>query len=213
MAKKKTKGLFIVFEGPDRTGKSTQSALLIKKLSELGREVVHTREPGGTPCAEAIRRMVLDPAYKVLPMAELLLYEASRAQHTGEKILPALQAGKVVLCERYAMSSVAYQCGGRGLSEKTVNTLNEIATGGLHPDLTIVFSMPDSNFTTRGRHLKADRLEMEGGDFRSRVRKAYARLARTTRGAVLLNADRSVEEVEADIWKLVSRRLGAKRRG
>lgn len=212
MAKNKIRGLFIVFEGPDRTGKSTQAALLIERLSALGREVVHTREPGGTPCAEAIRKLVLDPAYKVLPMAELLLYEASRAQHTGEKILPALAAGKVVLCERYTMSSVAYQCSGRGLKEGVVNALNEIATGGLHPDLTIVFSMPDTNFTTRGKHLKADRLELEGGDFRSRVRKAYARLARKTENAALLDADRPVEAVAEDIWSLVSKSLNRKGR-
>ncbi|MGN1058631.1 MAG: dTMP kinase, partial [Candidatus Avelusimicrobium sp.] len=109
------KGKFIVLEGPDRCGKSTQAKMLVNHLIALGKEVVLTREPGGTPTAEKIRQIVLEPGLDIRPMAELFLYEASRAQHTQEKILPALNEGKIVICERYTMSTCAYQGYGRGI--------------------------------------------------------------------------------------------------
>ena len=117
------KGKFIVLEGPDRCGKSTQAKLLLNTLLEHGKDVILTREPGGTETAEKIRQIVLEPDLDVRPMAELFLYEASRAQHTQEKILPALQEGKIVLCERYTMSTCAYQGYGRNIDLKTIDTL------------------------------------------------------------------------------------------
>ena len=120
------RGKFIVLEGPDRCGKSTQAKLLYNYLIAKGFDVVLTREPGGTPTAEKIRQIVLEPQLDVRPMAELLLYEASRAQHTQEKILPALQEGKMVICERYTMSTCAYQGYARGIDLDVIHTIFDV---------------------------------------------------------------------------------------
>lgn len=193
-----------MFEGADRCGKSTQAAALADYLQKSGADVLHTREPGGTPFAEAVRKIVLDPAHSVHPVAELLLYEASRAQHTHEKIIPALEAGKIVICERYTMSTAAYQGYGRNLSMAVIKKLNDIATSSVKPDLTVVFTMPDKNFTTRGKNLPSDRLERENDAFRLRVRKGFRELAKTTKGAMLINADRPIEKITAELIKKVT---------
>ena len=195
------KGKFIVFEGPDRSGKSTQANLLSKYLVEKGFDVVLTREPGGDSVAEEIRKIVLDPAHKVSPMAELLLYEASRAQHTQQKIIPALEAGKIVICERYTMSSCAYQGYGRGLDLDVINQLNDIATLNLKPDLTLVFLMSDKYFTQRGEYLFSDRLEQEDEAFRHKMRKGYRELAAKTKNAVIVDADRPVTEIQQAVLR------------
>lgn len=205
------KGLFIVFEGPDRAGKTTQAKRLADYLAKLGVETVHTREPGGTPFAEAIRAIVLDPAHQVAPSAELMLYEASRAQHTEQLVRPALNAGKAVLCERYIMSTVAYQGYGRGIDLTLVNSMNKAATGGLKPDLTLVFLMPDSRFHERGAHMQADRLELEGEQFRNRVREGYRKAAEADPRAVIIDADRGIEEISAEIIERVSALPAVKR--
>jgi len=192
-------GKFIVFEGPDRGGKSTQANLLRKALQEAGYSVVLTREPGGTPVAEGIRKILLDPANHVSPRAELLLYEASRAQHTEEKIIPALADGKIVICERYTMSSCAYQGYGRGIDMELVNTANNIATNGLQPDLTLVFLMSDKYFLKRGEYLFSDRLELEKDEFRNKMREGYKQLVKKTPNAVLIDADNTVEEIHAKV--------------
>jgi dTMP kinase len=198
------KGKFIVFEGPDRSGKSTQANLLGKYLESRGLDVFLTREPGGDSIAEEIRKIVLDPAHEVSSMAELLLYEAARAQHTQRKIIPALEEGKTVICERYAMSSCAYQGYGRGIDMDTINKLNDIATLNLRPDLTLVFLMSDKYFTERGEYLFSDRLEREDEAFRHKMRKGYREIAAKTPNAVIIDADRPV----ADIHKTVLRELG-----
>ena len=133
------KSFFITFEGSDGCGKTTQSVLLIKKLKNMGYDVVHTREPGGTVVAEALRKILLNPKSKISPLTELLLYESCRAQHTEEIIIPALKLEKIVICERYADATVAYQGFGRGLDIKMVMNLNKIATNNLVPDLTVYF--------------------------------------------------------------------------
>ncbi|NLO90390.1 MAG: dTMP kinase [Elusimicrobia bacterium] len=207
---KKRQGFFIVLEGPDRTGKSTQSRLLADFLKKRGQQVVHTREPGGTAFAEAIRRVLLDPRHDVHPVAEILLYEASRAQHTHEKIIPALKAGKTVLCERYTLSTTAYQGYGRGLDLKMVAVLNKIATSGLRPDFTVVMDMPDSFFVSRGRKLKSDRLERASALFRARVRRAYRKLAAEMPRTALIRADRPPEQVQAHMRLKIARALGLK---
>lgn len=193
------KGKFIVLEGPDRCGKSTQAKLLAKFLQEQGKDVLLTREPGGTPTAEEIRSVVLNPDLKVRPMAELLLYEASRAQHTQERILPALEEGKIVICERYTMSTCAYQGYGRGIDLNQIQTLNHIATLGLVPDVTLVFLMSDKYFVERGEYLFSDRLEKEDVSFRQKMRQGYLELLKMTTNAHLINADQSVEEVQAGV--------------
>lgn len=197
-------GTFIVLEGPDRSGKSTQAALLTRALRERGLEVVHTREPGGTRFAEAIRRVLLDPAHQVTALAELLLYEASRAQHTQEVLRPALTRGTAVVCERYTLATLVYQGAGRGLPVPLIRRLNRIATGGLAPDLTVVLDVPDREFHRRGNGT-ADRLERESRAFRDRVREGYRRFARRAPRTAVVDATQSREAVHAAIWRLVER--------
>lgn len=194
-----------MLEGPDKCGKSTQARLLARHLRRRRVRFIHTREPGGTGLAEAIRAVLLDPHQKVDPLAELFLYEASRAQHTREKILPALKQGSWVLCERYSLATMAYQGCARGLSMPMIRTLDRIATGGLRPDLTIVLDIPESEFASRDRARKLDRLERESLGFRKRVREGYRRLARTERGCVLINGRWPLVEVHEDIVCRVER--------
>lgn len=199
------RGKFIVLEGPDRCGKSTQAKLLYNHLLERGFDVVLTREPGGTPTAEKIRQIVLEPGLDVRPVAELLLYEASRAQHTQEKIIPALQEGKVVICERYTMSTCAYQGYARGLDLNMIDTLNQIATTGLKPDLTLVFLMSDKYFSSRGEYLFSDRLEREDREFRQNMRHGYKMLAARTENAYLMDADADVDAIRAQVIELLEK--------
>lgn len=197
------RGKFIVLEGPDRCGKSTQAKLLYNYLLEKGFDVVLTREPGGTPTAEKIRQIVLEPGLDVRPMAELLLYEASRAQHTQEKIIPALQEGKIVICERYTLSTCAYQGYARGIDLNLIHTVNDIATTGLKPDITLVFLMSDKYFSSRGEYLFSDRLEREDMEFRQNMRQGYKNLVEKTENAFLIDADAAVESIHAQVVKLL----------
>jgi len=199
------RGRFIVLEGPDKCGKSTQAKLLARGLRRRKIPFIHTREPGGTRSAEAIRAVLLDPGLKVAPLAELLLYEASRAQHTREKILPALERGVWVLCERYSLATMAYQGCARGLSMPMIRTLDRIATGGLRPDLTVVLDIPEAEFAARDRSRRLDRLELESAAFRKRVREGYRRLARRLPGCVLVNGRRPLAEVREDIARRVEK--------
>lgn len=201
------KGLFIVFEGPDKSGKSTQARLLADALRAQRREVLHTREPGGTSVAEGVRSVLLDPSLTIDPLAELFLYEASRAQHTNEKILPALKAGKVVISERFTMSTDAYQGAARGLGLKTTSTLNRIATGGLKPDLTILLDIPVAEFDTRDQGRELDRLERENAEFRLKVRKGYLRAAKADSRAVVLNGKLPADVLRKKILNLVGKKL------
>ncbi len=194
-----TKGKFIVFEGPDRGGKSTQALLLVKFLKRLGHKVVSTREPGGDEVAEKIRKILLDPKNKVSPMAELMLYEASRAQHTQNVIIPALESGASVVCERYTLSTCAYQGYGRGIDMDVINKLNDIATLNVKPDLNLVFLMSDKYFLQRGENLTSDRLEQEAESFRLKMRQGYTELAQKVPNTTLIDADKPVELVHADV--------------
>lgn len=204
---RRSKGLFVVLEGPDKSGKSTQARRLVAALQARGLKVLHTREPGGTSVAEGVRRVLLDPKLTIDPMAELFLYEAARAQHTSEKILPALRAGRVVVSERFTMSTDAYQGVARGLGVKTTSVLNRIATGGLRPDLTILLDIPVSEFDDRDKKRKLDRLERENAEFRLRVRKGYRRAAAADRRAVVLDGKRPADELHGEILSLVRKRL------
>ena len=197
------KGKFIVLGGPDRCGKSTQAKMLYNQLVARGKDVILTREPGGTPTAERIRQIVLEPGLDVRPMAELLLYEASRAQHTQEKILPALAEGKTVICERYTMSTCAYQGYGRGIDLGIIDTLNKIATLETKPDLTLVFLMSDKYFTERGEYLFSDRLEQEDLAFRQKMRKGYLEMIERTPNAYLIDADKNISDIQARVLQLL----------
>ena len=201
------RGLFIVFEGPDKSGKSTQARLLADTLRGRGHAVLHTREPGGTSVAEGVRKVLLDPALTIDPLAELFLYEASRAQHTNEKIIPALKAGQVVISERFTMSTDAYQGAARGLGLDPATTLNRIATSGLKPDLTILLDIPGAEFDSRDQGRELDRLERENAEFRLKVRNGYLKAAKGDPRAVVLNGKLPADVLQARILALVGRKL------
>lgn len=201
------KGFFLVLEGPDLSGKSTQAALLVRRIRRH-RRVIHTREPGGTPLAERVRALLLDIRSRVDPLAELLLYEAARAQHVRERVEPALKSGAVVVCERFTMATEAYQGYGRGLPLPLIRRLNMIATGGLRPDLTVLIAPPEASLRRRSRG-KKDRLEREPAGFAKRVRTGYRRLARGPKVA-LVDAAGGPEEVADAVWERVRRTLRVK---
>lgn len=172
------RGAFISFEGIDGCGKSTQAAQLARTLEALGLPVMLTREPGGTAISEKIRSILLDPANAEMGDAcELLLYEASRAQLVQERLVPALEAGTWVICDRYADSTYAYQAAGRGLDAALVKKANALGTQGLSPDLTLLLDMEPAQALARATKGGADRLEAAGLAFQDRIRKGYLELA------------------------------------
>ncbi|NTV04513.1 dTMP kinase [bacterium] len=172
------RGLLITFEGPEGSGKSTLIRGLAARLEALGRPVVTTREPGGTPVGERIRDVLLDPALTELrPETELLLMVASRAQLVREVVRPALAAGRIVLCDRYADASVAYQGAGRELGRRRVDALNDFALEGATPDLTLLCLLPPAAGRQRCGDRDPDRLERETAAFHERVYGAYLAMA------------------------------------
>jgi len=177
----KTKGFFIVLEGPDKCGKSTQAALLTRALINAKCKAIHTREPGGASVAfaEKIRELVLDPDNIVHPLSELFLYEAARVQHVEELIRPAIEQGAIVVCERYTLATLVYQGHARGLDPALVKRLNAIATNGLKPHLTLLLDIPETQFKLRDPGRNLDRLEQETSKFRKRVRDGYRLAAKS----------------------------------
>lgn len=205
------RGGFVVFEGGEGAGKSTQVRLLHEVLEERGHEVVVTREPGGTPTGEAVREVLLDATGEVAPRTEALLYAAARAQHAADVLGPAVERGAVVLCDRYIDSSIAYQGVGRDLGEKVVADLNSWATDGLEPDLTVLLDVPsDVGLARAGEVDEPDRLEAAGSDFHERVNEAYRQRARLAPGRYLvLDARQPVEELHELILRRVESLLPA----
>jgi dTMP kinase len=196
--------LFITFEGPDGSGKSTQAELLRHALAEEGREVVLTREPGGTDLGERIRELLLDGG-AMSPWAEAALFAASRAQHVDQVIRPALERGADVVCDRYVDSSLAYQGIARGLGVDEVLELNLRATQGLLPDVTVLLLVDPG--TAAARAGATDRLEREGDDFRVRVGAAYRELAeRFPERIVSVDASGAPEEVAREVRERVRER-------
>lgn len=206
------RGVLITFEGVEGSGKSTQAQLLVEYLKEKGREVVFSREPGGTEIGERIRDILLDPDCRQMDArTELFLYLASRNQHVREKILPALRAGKVVVLDRFADSSVAYQGFGRELGERFVSRLNKLATRGLKPDITFLVDVPVMVGYQRKEKGKLDRMEQEEVKFHERVRNGYLRLARRAPGRIKVVAgEREPMEIQKEIRLLVDRMLERK---
>lgn len=198
--------LFITFEGIEGSGKTTQILRLADNLRRRGGDIVVTREPGGCPIADAVRRILLDPANTALvPRAELLLYAAARAQHVEEVIAPALRAGRIVLCDRFTDATLAYQGFGRGLDRELIDTLNRLAAGSLSPDLTLLLDMPAEDGLRRARFRNAEgddsegRFEREALPFHRRVREGYLALAAGRERFRIIDACGSEDEVAARI--------------
>lgn len=204
-------GLFVSFEGGEGSGKSTQIGRLAAHLRAGGRDPVITREPGGTPLAEGIRALLLDPVLPPGALAEAFLMEAARAEVVAHVIRPALAAGRVVLCDRYADSTLVYQGAGRGLDRAMLRRLNEAATGGLTPDLTLLFDLDHAaGLARRQRAGESNRLDQEPVEFHARVRAAYLELARDEPARwVALDASLTPDALEARVWGAVQARLPA----
>lgn len=212
------KGYFITLEGIDGCGKSTQSKLIHQRLEAMGYQVLLTREPGGTELAEEIRRVILTPGKEELdPIAEILLYAASRVQHVNVLIKPALEAGQIVISERFVHSSLAYQGYGLGRDLNLIKEINRLATEDIWPDLTFLL---DTAAETSGERVRCramtngsdcDRIEMRGLSFQERVRNGYLELAKEDERIVVINtAGKNINTVFTEIAENLSQRLNLK---
>lgn len=205
-------GFFITFEGIEGSGKSTQMKLLARYLRELNYEVVFTIEPGGTKIGEKIREILLDPMHnKMDDRTEILLYAADRSQHVVETIIPAVEAGKIVISDRYIDSNIAYQGHGRGLDMKMVKAINEWVIRDYWPDLTILLDLAVKKGLKRARDLTpdkaGDRLERELIEFHQRVRDGYLKMAEQEDRFKVIDASRAPEEVFQDVLKVIKEEL------
>ncbi len=203
------RGMFISLEGVEGCGKSIQAELLTDYIVKLGHSVIRTREPGGTPIAEQIREILLEPRNRDMThITELLLYLASRTQHVSQLILPALDEGKIVICERFSDATFAYQGYARGLDLDHLKQVNDMATGGLEPDLTLLLDLEAENGLSRKQHDQRDRLENESVDFHNRVREAYLVIAGESPERVqVIDAKGSIETIHLSIRECVDQRL------
>ena len=200
------KGYFISIEGPDGAGKSTQLKNIIKYFKEKDIDIIFTREPGGTEIGEKIRKIILDKENeKMCDMAEALLYAASRAQHVNEKIKPKLDEGRVVLCDRYVDSSIAYQGYGRELGE-LVTVINDYAIAGVKPDITILLLINPVEGRGRINNNEKDRLEIQKDDFHQRVYEGYRKLCEKEPSRFhVIDASKNIEAVKADIYSILDK--------
>ncbi|MCR3921015.1 MAG: dTMP kinase [Firmicutes bacterium] len=207
------KGYFITLEGPDGAGKTTQLQRLLTFAQQYGFETVNTREPGGTPVGDAVRGILLDPQYgEMIPLTEALLYAASRAQLVHEVIGPALDAGKVVICDRFIDSSLAYQAYGGELDFDFVLRTNVAAINGYMPDQTFILDLNPKEGLARRDASLADRMEQKSLAFHQRVREGFLALAtRFPERIIVIAANRPVEDVFASIWENVGPALTALR--
>lgn len=203
--------MFITLEGPEGSGKSSQIGLLAEFLQRQGFSVITTREPGGTAIGDQIRHVLHDVANTAMSStAELLLYSASRAQLVNELVRPALAAGQVVICDRYADSTLAYQGYGRFLNLSDLQTITQFATGGLKPDLTLLLDIDVEHGLARRRDGgdEMNRLDLERVSFHQRVRAGYHQLAQAEPARwVIVDADQSIEAVQAKLQEIVLARL------
>ena len=196
--------LFITFEGGEGCGKSTQARLLLKKLEQQGVPTILTHEPGGTALGNEIRMLLKrKQGSSISPQAELFLFAASRVQLVAELVRPALQEGKVVICDRFTYSTIVYQGYGRGLDLATVGMVNTMATGNLKPDLTILLDMPSEQGLERRRSSK-DRFELEDLSFHHRVREGYLKMAAAEPDRwLLIDASLAKAKIAEIIWDKV----------
>lgn len=198
-------GLLITFEGGDGAGKSTQARRLRSRLARAGHSVRLAAEPGGTALGQRLRRLLKFSRHEITPQAELLLFLASRAQLTHEVILPALAEGAIVICDRYADSTAAYQGYGRGLDLESIHRLNAGATQGLRPHLTVLLDAPPEEALQRRAPEARDRMERGAASFRDRVREGYRELARNEPDRwLVVDARLPKAEVARRVWERVS---------
>jgi dTMP kinase len=202
--------LFITFEGGEGSGKSTQMARLDERLRRSGFDPLVVREPGGTRLAESIRALLLATGAPMGAMTEALLMVAARSDLVATRLRPALEAGRIVLCDRYTDSTLAYQGGGRGLDGAMLASWNRAATGGLQPDLTLLFDLdPELGLARRvAAHGGTNRIDLESETFHGRVRERYLQLARAESARItVLDADRPAPELAERVWSVVAARL------
>ncbi|MCX7981490.1 MAG: dTMP kinase [Syntrophales bacterium] len=202
-------GLFITFEGIEGCGKTTQLNLAAKSLTEKGYDVLVTAEPGGTDLGKSIREILLGKNnVTICPEAELLLFMADRAQHVKNVIIPALAAGKMVLCDRFLDATIAYQGYGRGLEVEAIRKIYTFISSGLYPDLTLLFDLEveEGFLRLKARNGECDRFEREDRDFHHRVRRGYLTLAqREPKRFHVVNASRDVIQVHKTVMALVEK--------
>jgi dTMP kinase len=213
-------GLFITFEGPDGAGKTTQLQRLASFLENKDIAILRTREPGGTNISDQIRHIILHPEHQeMVEETEILLYAASRAQHVREKIKPALEEGKIVLCDRFVDASVAYQGYGLGYGEDKVQQINDFATGGLSPDRTYLIDLPPEKGRARMGSRKnnefeqdLDRIEQKELEYHRQVRHGFHQIAQENQRILLIDGQQSVEQIHEiinkDIIHLLETKLG-----
>ena len=211
-----SKGFLVSLEGPEGAGKTSVLEAIIPILEDRGIEVLSTREPGGVLIGEKIRQVILDPSHTEMdPKTELLLYIASRRQHLVEKVLPALAAGKLVIMDRFIDSSVAYQGFGRGLDKEAIDWLNEFATDGLKPDLTLYFDIEVEEGLARiaaNSDREINRLDMEGLDLHRKVRQGYLSLLEKEADRIVkIDASLPLDQVIANTQQLLFDRMGLRR--
>ena len=208
------RGLFITFEGPDGSGKTTVCSEVFAKLKEDGYDVIHTREPGGIEIAEKIRKIILDPSNTDMDeRTEALLYVASRRQHLVKKVLPALKEGKIVVCERFVDSSLAYQGYGRKIGFEEVLKINEFAIEGLFPDLTIYLDVDEKTGLKRieSRSFK-DRLDLEDLEFHHLVHEGYEKVLEVFKDRIkVVDAARPLDEVIEKAYEIIKEKIDDQR--
>ena len=198
------RGVLITFEGVEGSGKTTQMGRLARRLAREGYRVECTAEPDGTALGAAVRRLFADPRLRPRPLGEVFLFMAARQQHVAEKIRPWLERGRVVLCDRYTDATVAYQGYGRGVDVELIRELNARATGGLVPDLTLLFDLSPAEGLRRIGRRRLDRFEREGPAFHRRVRRGYLEILRAEPKRVrLIDAAAAPAQVEARVIALV----------
>jgi dTMP kinase len=206
------KGTFIVFEGLDGNGKTTQVKLLEQYFKDKGLKVTTTREPGGTPTGEKIREILLNKDYFIKPLTELFLFEAARAQLVSAVIKPALAENRIVISDRYGMSSLAYQGYGRNIKVKFIEKLNKLATENLEPDIYFYLDIPPKEGLDRkGRKeelpLFSPRMEREEEDFYQRVRKGYLKLVEQNSRAISIEARLTPEEISVQVIRALKEKF------
>ena len=207
------RGIFITIEGPDGSGKTTALQQVVPRLQqEMNRKVVATREPGGSPIAEKIRSLILDPSHTDMDSrTEALLYAASRRQHLIEQVLPVLESGDVIFCDRFVDSSIAYQGYARGIGEEGIREINQFATEGLEPDVTLYIDVP-AEVGIQRIHANLDereynRLDQEKLDFHEKVRAGYQQLAKANpERIVVVDGTMSREEVAESCYQIIKNR-------